>query len=102
MPADVRLLGDVFGAPFDRAYWERNSPLVLARSANLSGLKIYFDCGMQDDYGFNVGAQALHDTLAARHIWCRRFDWADDLLRFGLPPDDRELERLAAALGLCG
>jgi S-formylglutathione hydrolase FrmB len=68
VPANIRMLGDVFGAPFDRAYWERNSPLVLARSANLSGLKIYFDCGAQDDYGFNVGAQALHDVLTSRHI----------------------------------
>jgi S-formylglutathione hydrolase FrmB len=68
VPANIRLLGNVFGSPFDRGYWERNSPLVLAHTANLNGLKIYFDCGSQDDYGFNVGAQALHDTLAARHI----------------------------------
>jgi len=43
----------------------------------------------------------VHASLAAQHIWCRRFDWADDLLRFGLPPDDRECERLAAALASC-
>jgi len=43
-------------------------------------------------------AGKVHASLAAQHIWCRRFDWADDLLRFGLPPDDRECERLAAAL----
>jgi cobalamin biosynthetic protein CobC len=46
-------------------------------------------------------AGTVHAALAARHIWCRRFDWADDLLRFGLPPDDRDLERLAAALASC-
>jgi cobalamin biosynthetic protein CobC len=40
----------------------------------------------------------VHASLAARHIWCRRFDWADDLLRVGLAPDDRDLDRLAAAL----
>lgn len=39
-----------------------------------------------------------HATLARQRIWCRRFDWADDLLRFGLPPDDAGLDRLAAAL----
>ncbi|NVN85986.1 MAG: threonine-phosphate decarboxylase [Rhodopseudomonas sp.] len=44
-------------------------------------------------------ARAMHDALAHRQIWCRRFDWADDLLRFGLPPDDAALARLAAALG---
>jgi cobalamin biosynthesis protein CobC len=43
-------------------------------------------------------ALRLHAVLAKQHIWCRSFDWADDLLRFGLPPDDAGLERLAAAL----
>jgi cobalamin biosynthetic protein CobC len=43
-------------------------------------------------------ASAYHKALAGRQIWCRRFDWADDLLRFGLPPDDAALERLARAL----
>jgi cobalamin biosynthetic protein CobC len=47
-------------------------------------------------------ARDAHASLAARHIWCRRFEWADDLLRFGLPPDDRDLERLAAALAARG
>jgi cobalamin biosynthetic protein CobC len=43
-------------------------------------------------------ASKLHAELAKRHIWCRSFDWADDLLRFGLPPDSAGLDRLAAAL----
>jgi cobalamin biosynthetic protein CobC len=43
-------------------------------------------------------ALQLHDELAKRYIWCRSFDWADDLLRFGLPPDAAGLHRLAAAL----
>jgi len=43
-------------------------------------------------------ALRLHDALAKQHIWCRSFDWADDLLRFGLPPDAAGLDRLAAAL----
>ena len=40
----------------------------------------------------------LHAGLARQHIWCRSFDWADDLLRFGLPADDAGLDRLAVAL----
>jgi cobalamin biosynthetic protein CobC len=36
--------------------------------------------------------------LAKQHIWCRSFDWADDLLRFGLPSDAAGLDRLAAVL----
>jgi len=47
-------------------------------------------------------ANQVHALLATQHIWCRRFDWADDLLRFGLPPDDRALERLAAGLASAG
>lgn len=43
-------------------------------------------------------ALQLHAALAQRHIWCRSFEWADDLLRFGLPPDAAGLHRLAAAL----
>ena len=43
-------------------------------------------------------ALRLHAALAQQHIWCRSFDWADDLLRFGLPPDAAGLDRLAAAL----
>lgn len=43
-------------------------------------------------------ASAYHTALARRRIWCRRFDWADDLLRFGLPPDAATLDRLARTL----
>lgn len=43
-------------------------------------------------------APRLHAALARRQIWCRSFDWADDLLRFGLPADAAGLDRLAVAL----
>ncbi|HUN63167.1 MAG TPA: alpha/beta hydrolase-fold protein [Candidatus Sulfotelmatobacter sp.] len=64
----ARILGAVFGNPPDPAFWDRNSPLTLARTANLAGLKIYFDCGDEDDYGFEAGATALDKILTARHI----------------------------------
>ena len=64
----ARVLGAVFGIPPDPAFWERNSPLTLARTADLKGLKIYFDCGDQDDYGFDAGATALDKILSARRI----------------------------------
>jgi S-formylglutathione hydrolase FrmB len=63
-----RVLGAIFGSPPDPAFWDRNSPLTLARTANLTGLKIYFDCGDQDDYGFETGATALDKILASRRI----------------------------------
>lgn len=64
----ARVLGSVFASPPDDAFWQRNSPLTLARTTNLSGLKIYFDCGDEDDYGFATGATALDKILSARHI----------------------------------
>jgi S-formylglutathione hydrolase FrmB len=64
-----RALGGAFGTPFDRAFWDRNSPFTLARDGPPSvGLKIYFDCGTEDDFGFNRGAQAFHDLLVSRKI----------------------------------
>ena len=64
----ARVLGGVFGSPPDTAFWDTQSPLVLAHSANLSGMKIYFDCGDQDDFGFEAGAAALDKILTARKI----------------------------------
>ncbi|HTZ31866.1 MAG TPA: alpha/beta hydrolase family protein [Methylomirabilota bacterium] len=63
-----RVLGQVFGAPPDPAFWNRNSPITLARTASLAGLKIYFDCGDHDDYGFEAGAAALDKVLTSRHV----------------------------------
>jgi S-formylglutathione hydrolase FrmB len=63
------MLGTAFGVPFDRAFWERNSPFTIVRERpRPAGLKIYFDCGTEDSYGFNVGAEAFHELLASRHI----------------------------------
>jgi S-formylglutathione hydrolase FrmB len=64
----LRMLGEVFGSPPDQAFWDRNSPLTLAKTQDFKGVKIYIDCGSEDDYGFNVGAEALHKILVARKI----------------------------------
>lgn len=59
-----------FGTPFDNQFWKQNTPFAVLpqqRSA-LQGLKIYFDCGTQDDFGFNVGSEALHKLLERRGI----------------------------------
>jgi S-formylglutathione hydrolase FrmB len=66
--ARSRILGDVFGSPPDPVFWKQNDPLAIARAANLAGLHIYFDCGSQDDYGFDAGASALDKILSARRI----------------------------------
>lgn len=64
-----RVLGSAFGRPFDPAYWERESPFtIVSTGVKLAGMKIYFDCGTEDDFGFNAGAQQFHDLLEARKI----------------------------------
>ncbi|MGH9677753.1 MAG: alpha/beta hydrolase, partial [Candidatus Acidiferrum sp.] len=80
-PGRGRILGGVFGDPPDLAFWNSNSPLTLARSSSLSGLKIYFDCGSEDDFGFDAGATALDKILRSRaiphefHLYPGRHDW---------------------------
>lgn len=66
----ARMLGGLFGNPLDIAFWNQNSPFVLAKknAAALAGLKIYFDCGSEDSYGFDQGARALHEELVALKI----------------------------------
>jgi S-formylglutathione hydrolase FrmB len=64
----LRILGNVFGSPPDRSFWDRNNPLTIARTAEFAGMKIYFDCGSEDDYGFEAGAEALHKVLLSRRI----------------------------------
>jgi len=77
----ARVLGETFGSPPDTAFWERNSPISLARKASLAGLKIYFDCGDQDDYGFEEGTKSLDKVLNSRriaheaHVYPGRHDW---------------------------
>ncbi|HLW52342.1 MAG TPA: alpha/beta hydrolase family protein [Candidatus Angelobacter sp.] len=73
--------GTAFGSPVDEAFWKANTPFVYARTANLAGLKIYVDCGDQDNYGFDGGARALDKLLTARrvahlvHIYPGQHDW---------------------------
>ena len=64
------LLGDVFGRPLNAAHWQRNSPFLLARKnrAAIASMKIYFDCGLSDEYGFDEGARALGDELDGLRI----------------------------------
>ncbi|HEX4602531.1 MAG TPA: alpha/beta hydrolase family protein [Candidatus Angelobacter sp.] len=61
-------LGSAFGSPLNERFWKENSPFVFARTANLQGLKIYFDCGDHDNYGFDAGTRQLDKLLTARHV----------------------------------
>jgi S-formylglutathione hydrolase FrmB len=65
-------LGSVFGKPFDLRHWNQNSPFMLAKQnrpqIKTSRLSIYFNCGRDDDFGFDKGAAELDRQLQAAGI----------------------------------
>jgi len=65
-----KLLESVFGNPINVAHWKENDPLSLARKnrVGIGKLAIYFNCGRDDEYGFEVGAAALDKQLQEEHI----------------------------------
>jgi len=96
----ARITGTAFGTPFDPVFWERNAPFVWAKTFRPTGLKIYFDCGDRDDYGFEVAVKAMDRLLTTRkipheaHIYPGNHSWgyfADHL--------DESLEFQSRALG---
>jgi S-formylglutathione hydrolase FrmB len=58
------LFDRIYGINQDLTYWEANNPMTLAKDTKkLNGLKLYFDCGTEDDYGFDLGARQLDEML---------------------------------------
>lgn len=64
------LAAKLFGAPPDAQYFQDNNPLYLAKTnaTKIRNLKIYFDVGEQDRYGFDAGNRQLAATLSAAGI----------------------------------
>ncbi|MGA1525408.1 MAG: alpha/beta hydrolase [Planctomycetota bacterium] len=66
-----QLLSSVFGEPLDEDRYRAENVLALATGIDpekLDGLRIYFDCGDQDRYGFHLTNENLHEVLEAREI----------------------------------
>jgi S-formylglutathione hydrolase FrmB len=65
-------LGAVFGSPVDLHHWNQNSPFFLAKqnraSIRTTQLAIYFNCGREDEFGFDKGASELDRQLQAEGI----------------------------------
>jgi S-formylglutathione hydrolase FrmB len=59
------LLATVFGDPINVAHWNSNNPFTLAERNReaLHNMAIYFNCGQNDNYGFEKGAAALNLQL---------------------------------------
>jgi S-formylglutathione hydrolase FrmB len=63
----ARVLQEAFGAPLNESYFDANNPLTLARHPErFANLKLYFDCGDQDRYGFDAGARELDHILTSK------------------------------------
>ena len=63
----AELLQGTFGSPLNEAYWEANNPLTLAEQPErFAGLKLYFDVGDHDRYGFEEGNQQLDHILKSK------------------------------------
>ena len=86
------MMGDIFGNPINLSYFERNNVFYFARTdpaAELKRMKIYFNVGNNDDYGFEEGAQKLHHLLDSRgianefHVYPGRHDPQFVMRRFG-------------------
>jgi S-formylglutathione hydrolase FrmB len=66
----AKVLAAVFGNPIDVPHWNENSPFFLAKK-NADGIRklaIYFNCGREDNYGFENGAAALHQQLLKQRV----------------------------------
>jgi len=63
----ARMVGNLFGEPPDDEFFKANNPIDLAESnaaaIKKTGLKIYFDVGEQDRYGFQESNKVFDERL---------------------------------------
>jgi S-formylglutathione hydrolase FrmB len=66
------VLAAIFGNPIDLHHWNENSPFSLAKQnravIRTTALAIYFDCGTEDEFGFDQGAMELHKQLEGEGV----------------------------------
>jgi S-formylglutathione hydrolase FrmB len=107
----ARVLQEPFGSPLNEAYFDANNPLTLAEHPQrFRHLKLYFDCGDQDRYGFEEGAQILDRILSARgfpHEFALRpgghgWSYLSQNLKYSLFFHSHEFREAAQALAASG
>ena len=76
----LAVLAPVFGMPINVRHWNENNPFVLAKinAPALRNMAIYFNCGQDDNYGFEKGAAALNDELTKEHVKHEYHPYAGD------------------------
>jgi len=64
------VLASVFGRPISVEHWNDNNIFLLAKknAVALKKLALYFNCGQDDNYGFEKGAAALHAELEKENV----------------------------------
>jgi S-formylglutathione hydrolase FrmB len=98
-----KMLATVFGSPIEVAHWRENSPFVLAgkNQAALRRLAIYFNCGEDDNYGFEKGAAALHEQLKKEGVKHQYHPYpGDHSLSYFLAHFDEVMEFHSRSFGL--
>lgn len=97
MKGMVKQLGltEVFGDPIEKEPWQKANPLCLAENVStksLDGLRIYFDAGTNDRFGFGGGNEELDKVLTKKevaHTWRLiqggGHSWGDDFQHETLP-----------------
>lgn len=66
----AHVVAAVFGDPVRVAHWDADNPFLLAKNnaPELRKMAIYFNCGQQDNYGFEKGAAKLNEELSQEHV----------------------------------
>lgn len=63
----MQIIGNIFGTPPDEEFFRSVNPIYIAdanaAAIKKSGLKIYFDCGEQDRYGFQESNKQFDERL---------------------------------------
>jgi S-formylglutathione hydrolase FrmB len=99
----AKVLADVFGSPINVPHWRENDPLVLARknAELLRKLAIYFNCGQEDNYGFEKGTAVLDKELQEEGVKHEYRSYpGDHSLEYFLAHFDEVIEFHSRAFGL--
>jgi S-formylglutathione hydrolase FrmB len=99
----AKVLAGAFGNPIDLKHWNENNPFVQARKnqSGLHHLAIYFNCGENDNYGFEKGAAAMHAQLEKEGIKHEYHLYpGDHSLSYFLPHFPEVIEFHSKAFGL--
>lgn len=103
----AQLLQAPFGSPLNEAYFEASNPIDLAEHPDsFRNLKLYFDCGDHDRYGFLEGNQLLDQILTAQHVphqfavrdGDHGWSYEEDYLHFALQFHNQEFQQALASV----